>query len=222
MVKHTVKDADLFAAAMADVTPLRPKRRRARVTAVAAKKGAAGNGAAPSKIVSPKNRVIPSVSEGPLRQQERSLARLGMTRGAPGTRQAKGHELRTDDGAFDRDVSRALSRRRLSPEASLDLHGMTLAAAEQAVVRFLARAVAQDLRVVLIVTGKGQRVESGRQFAGRIRSEFVGWLNRADNRAHVRAVRAAHSHHGGSGAFYLLLRRRSSASSRSLRATPQR
>ena len=145
-----------------------------------------------------------------------------MTRAAPGTRQAKGHELRTDDGAFDRDVSRALSRRRLSPEASLDLHGMTLAAAEQAVVRFLARAVAQDLRVVLIVTGKGQRVESGRQFAGRIRSEFVGWLNRADNRAHVRAVRAAHAHHGGSGAFYLLLRRRSSASSRSLRATPQR
>lgn len=219
MVKHTVKDADLFAAAMADVTPLRSKRRRARATA--------------AKGVASKSRVIPSVSEGPLRQQEGSLAVLGMTRnaheatrgptrGAPGTRRAKDPELRTDDGAFDRDVSRALSRRRLSPEASLDLHGMTLAAAEQAVVRFLARAVAQDLKVVLIVTGKGQRVEGGRTFVGRIRSEFVGWLNRADNRAHVRAVRAAHAHHGGSGAFYLLLRRRSSASSRSLRATPQR
>ena len=57
---------------------------------------------------------------------------------------------------------------------------------------------------------------------GRIRAEFLGWLNRAENRARVRGVRPAHPRHGGSGAFYVLLRRRSSASSRSLRATPQR
>jgi DNA-nicking Smr family endonuclease len=38
----------------------------------------------------------------------------------------------------------------------------------------------------------------------------------------VRGVRPAHPRHGGGGAFYVLLRRRSSASSRSLRATPQR
>ena len=76
--------------------------------------------------------------------------------------------------------------------------------------------------VVLVVTGKGLREEGGRTIDGRIRGEFVGWLNRGDNRERVRAVRAAHAHHGGTGAFYLLLRRRSSASSRSLRATPQR
>ena len=59
-------------------------------------------------------------------------------------------------------------------------------------------------------------------FGGRIRAEFAGWLERADNRALVAGMRAAHPRHGGSGAFYVLLRRRSSASSRSLRATPQR
>ena len=42
---------------------------------------------------------------------------------------------------------------------------------------------------------------------GRIRGEFVGWLNRADNRHRVRAVRPAHPRHGGGGAFYVLLRR---------------
>lgn len=138
------------------------------------------------------------------------------------SRMAREPELRIDDNAFDRDVARALSRRKLVPEATLDLHGMTLAVAEREVGRFLERAAAQDLRVVLVVTGKGLREESGRMVGGRIRSEFVGWLNRADNRAAVRAVRAAHLHHGGSGAFYLLLRRRSSARRRSLRATPQR
>lgn len=131
-------------------------------------------------------------------------------------------ELAADGSSFDRDVSRKLSRRQLTPEATIDLHGMTLAAAERAVTRFLERAVDRDLRIVLIVTGKGLREENGRTITGRIRAEFFGWLNRTDNRARVRAVRAAHAHHGGTGAFYVLLRRRSSVSSRSLRATPQR
>jgi DNA-nicking Smr family endonuclease len=131
-------------------------------------------------------------------------------------------ELSADDQNFDRDTSRALSRGKLVPQASLDLHGMTLAAAERAVAAFLEHATTRDLRVVLIVTGKGLRLEGGRMLGGRIRAEFVGWLNRADNRHRVRAVRAAHPRHGGGGAFYVLLRRRSSASSRSLRATPQR
>ncbi len=144
---------------------------------------------------------------------EGELAALGMT---------KEPELTPDDQNFDRDISRALSRGKLLPQASLDLHGMTLAAAERAVAVFLEDAAVRDLRVVLIVTGKGLRLEGGRMLGGRIRGEFVGWLNRADNRHRVRAVRPAHPRHGGGGAFYVLLRRRSSASSRSLRDTPQR
>ena len=182
-----VKDADIFAAAMADVKRLDGKRRAAL---------SQPEKAAVAPIVRRAVRPPVAISHEP--------------------------ELSADGGSFDRDVSRKLSRRQLSPEATIDLHGMTLAAAESAVTRFLERAVDRDLRVVLIVTGKGLREESGRTITGRIRSEFFGWLNRTDNRARVRAVRAAHAHHGGTGAFYVLLRRRSSASSRSLRATPQR
>jgi len=126
------------------------------------------------------------------------------------------------DQTFDRDVDRALSKGRRAPEAKLDLHGMTLTAAERAVAHFLADSSAQNRRVVLIVTGKGLRLEGGRVFGGRIRAEFLGWLDRTENRARVAGVRPAHPRHGGSGAYYVLLRRRSSASSRSLRATPQR
>jgi len=109
---------------------------------------------------------------------------------------------------FDRDVDRALSRGRRAPEAKLDLHGMTLAAGERAVAEFLAESSEQGRRLVLIVTGKGLRLEGGRVFGGRIRAEFPAWLDRADNRARVVGVRAAHPRHGGSGAFYILLRRR--------------
>lgn len=183
-----VKDADLFAAAMADVKRLDGRRRRAR--------------AAAAKAASP-------LATRPLPVKRPAIASMEP-------------DLSTDDKSFDRDVARALSRGKLAPEATLDLHGMTLAAAERAVGQFLERATDRDFRIVLVVTGKGLREERGRLVGGRIRAEFVGWLNRTDNRSRVRSVRPAHPHHGGSGAFYVLLRRRSSASSRSLRATPQR
>ena len=143
-------------------------------------------------------------------------------RGRVGEGERREQDLSVDDQNFDRDTARALGRGKLVPQASLDLHGMTLAAAERAVANFLDAAVAQDLRIILIVTGKGARLEGGRMLGGRIRAEFVGWLNRDDNRSRVRGVRPAHPRHGGAGAFYVLLRRRSSASNRSLRATPQR
>lgn len=200
-----VKDADLFAAAMAGVKPLKRKRAAtARVPAVDAKAGAraAGKPVVGKPVADPSTNRVSKPRPLPVRSNVPDLS--------------------PDGRQFDRDVSRALSRRKMAPEASIDLHGMTLAAAERAVTRFLERACAQDLRVVLVVTGKGLREEGGRTIDGRIRGEFVGWLNRGDNRERVRAVRAAHAHHGGTGAFYLLLRRRSSASSRPFRATPQR
>jgi DNA-nicking Smr family endonuclease len=112
--------------------------------------------------------------------------------------------------AFDRSVDRALARGLRAPEATLDLHGLTLAAAERAVARFLVESVEQGRRVVLIVTGKGMRLEGGRVFGGRIRAEFPGWLDRPDNRALIAGFRTAHPRHGGSGASYVLLRRRRS------------
>lgn len=201
-----VKDAALFSKAMADVKPLGGKRRRARACVEPTKA---------AEVVLPRPK-----AEGPLKPAGRSLASLqgGVTLPAV----TKDAELSPDDRSFDRDVARALSRGKLAPEATLDLHGMTLAAAERAVGQFLERVACRDLRIVLIVTGKGLREEGGRLMGGRIRAEFVGWLNRADNRARVRSVRPAHPHHGGGGAFYVLLRRRSSARSRSLRVTPQR
>jgi len=188
------KDVDLFARAMADVKPLKGRRR----------------GPKPAPPVIPRAK-----TEGPVGPKERPLAALGRT--PKPRRKPPEPVLEADPKTFDRVVDRALSRGKLDPEARLDLHGMTLAMAERAVARFLEQAVAQDVRVALIITGKGYRREDGRVVEGRIRGEFMGWLNRADNRSRVRAVRAAHPRHGGTGAFYVLLRRRSAASKRSLR-----
>jgi DNA-nicking Smr family endonuclease len=186
------KDLDLFRAAMVGVKPLKGGR-----------------------ATRPKAIIAPPQAGGPPKSQQRSdTPRATSPKPPPGPAVA--------EQSFDRKVDRALAKGTRAPQDKLDLHGMTLAAAERAVTHFLADASERALRVVLIVTGKGLRLEGGRMFGGRIRTEFAGWLERAENRARVAGVRPAHPRHGGSGAFYVLLRRRSSASSRSLRATPQR
>jgi len=173
------KDVDLFKAAMAGARPIKGRKVSRPAPALTSPQSGAEEKKATAPVSSP-------VTRGRLKEAVGNIA----------------------EAAFDRDIDRALSRGRRSPEAKLDLHGMTLAAAERAVAQFLAESSDQGRRIVLIVTGKGLRLEGGRVFGGRIRAEFLGWLDRADNRARVAGVRAAHLRHGGSGAFYVLLRRR--------------
>ncbi len=147
-----VKDADLFAAAMADVKPLRPRRRAARLAAMPKKRAAA-----PASTTARAKATAEEVA-----------ARLAAPRPRPPVAPVR-PEMAVEDRAFDRDISRSLSRGKLVPQASIDLHGMTVAAAERAVTRFLDDATARDLRVVLVVTGKGVRLEGGRVFGGLLR-----------------------------------------------------
>jgi DNA-nicking Smr family endonuclease len=178
------KDLDLFRAAMADVAPLKERRKGRRPG---------------RRVVAASVALSPAAP--PPRPPQRASPRLPQPTPTP-------TPVPVAPLSFDRDIERALSRGRRSPEAKLDLHGMTLAAAERAVTRFLEEAVSLDMRVVLIVTGKGLRQEEGRIVGGRIRAEFPTWLQRPDNRARVRGVKPAHQRHGGGGAFYVLLRRR--------------
>jgi DNA-nicking Smr family endonuclease len=173
------KDVELFKAAMAGVKPIKG-RRTSKLAASPTLPESGGGGKKTSAQIS-----------SPLMQRKMKEG-VGSIAETP----------------FDRDIDRALSRGKRSPEAKLDLHGMTLAAAERAVAQFLAVSSEQGRRVVLVVTGKGLRLEGGRVLGGRIRAEFMAWLERADNRARVTGARAAHPRHGGSGAFYVLLRRR--------------
>jgi DNA-nicking Smr family endonuclease len=94
-----------------------------------------------------------------------------------------------------------LRRGRIRPERLLDLHGRRAQDAHDAVRRFLADAVADGLRCVAIVTGKGSSTEGGV-----LRRELPHWLNAADLRPLL--LGAAHPHAANPGAVHLLLRRR--------------
>ncbi|MDG4646952.1 Smr/MutS family protein [Roseibacterium sp. SDUM158017] len=106
---------------------------------------------------------------------------------------------------------RRMVRGKLTPEARLDLHGMTIADAHPALVRFIAGAHDRGLRLVLVITGKGRAGEDVGPIPvrrGVLRQQVPGWLTAPPLGAMVLEIREAHQRHGGGGAYYVYLRRR--------------
>lgn len=104
---------------------------------------------------------------------------------------------------LDRRSAERMRRGRMAIDARLDLHGLGQQDAHSQLNSFLARAQAQGLRCVLVITGKGRSSEEG----GVLRKQVPKWLNLPDNRERVLAFDYARPQHGGSGALYILLRR---------------
>ncbi len=85
---------------------------------------------------------------------------------------------------------------------SIDLHGMTLAAAHRAVIRMVARAAEDGQRHIHIVTGKGKN-----QTGSTIKSELRHWLETPPLKPLILSVRTAPRERGGDGAVDVALRR---------------
>jgi len=108
----------------------------------------------------------------------------------------------TLDGGWDRRLRRGI----ILPDRTIDLHGHTLATARDALEHALARAIADEVRVLLVVTGKPPRGDERRR--GLIRASIGDWIAHSGYSPHIAAVRNAHPRHGGAGALYLILRRK--------------
>ena len=96
-----------------------------------------------------------------------------------------------------------LRRGRLRPERTLDLHGRFAQEAHGVLQNFMAGAVADGLRCVCIITGKGGGKGGGE--GGVLRRELPHWLNAPGLRGHILAV--AHPHKANTGSVHILLRR---------------
>jgi DNA-nicking Smr family endonuclease len=111
---------------------------------------------------------------------------------------------------MDRRRFERLRRGRLDPEARLDLHGMNLERAHAALTGFVLDAAARDLRLLLVITGKGREPEARAwpQRHGMLRHSVPHWLAAPALAGRIPQVAPAHQRHGGGGAYYIYLRRR--------------
>jgi len=104
-----------------------------------------------------------------------------------------------------------MTRGKLSPQAKIDLHGMTMDQAHPALTSFILSAHGAALRLVLVITGKGKSREGHGpipQSMGVLRQQVPRWLHMPPLSGVVLQVSEAHATHGGGGALYVYLRRR--------------
>lgn len=138
--------------------------------------------------------------------------------GTKAKKDAKGHDLMpsisdrigTQPVQMDKKAYGRMARGKLTPEARIDLHGMTLDQAHPALVGFVMRSYTEGKRLVLVITGKGKSKRDDGPIPvrrGVLKHQVPQWLQMAPLRTVVMEVREAHLKHGGTGAYYVYLRR---------------
>jgi DNA-nicking Smr family endonuclease len=100
----------------------------------------------------------------------------------------------------------------VEPDAHIDLHGMTQAAAHRTLISWLSAAHRRGYRLVVVVTGKGnpKNDENAAWMSsahGVLKQMVPRWLNEPELAALIADVRPAHVKHGGGGALYVYLRK---------------
>lgn len=111
---------------------------------------------------------------------------------------------------MDHATHKKMMRGKIKPEGRIDLHGMTLAQAHPALIRFVQSAHDDGKRLVLVITGKGRHRDDPGPIPirrGVLKHQVPGWLQAPPLGRLVLNIREAHLRHGGSGAYYVYLRR---------------
>jgi len=113
---------------------------------------------------------------------------------------------------LDKRTHERLRKGKKAPEARIDLHGMTAAQAHGALRGFVLSSHARGLRLVLVITGKGNttRDEIGIMPTrnGVLRHALPQWLGTPDMHPMILQISSAHLRHGGGGAYYVYLKKK--------------
>ncbi|MEO0342525.1 MAG: Smr/MutS family protein [Pseudomonadota bacterium] len=95
-------------------------------------------------------------------------------------------------------------------DLTVDLHGMTLTQAEKHIQKQLFEAYRSGKRLILVVTGKGNKTstdEFNRPRSGVLRQSLPQWCAKSPLSSIVLQVTPSQQRHGGSGAYYVYLKR---------------
>ena len=113
-----------------------------------------------------------------------------------------------------RRLEQKMSRGQIDIDSTLDLHGMTQEEAKHAIINFIKAANKNNLKIILIITGKGTSNENtnintrnkNRYERGVLNKNLPDWLQMPEIRDYVNGYRYANQKHGGEGAYYILLK----------------
>ena len=119
------------------------------------------------------------------------------------------HPKSISGDGLDRRTDDRLRKGQIPIDAKLDLHGMTQDQAYAALKNFVLKSHSQDKRMLLIITGKGQKNRDPlAPKTGIIKQRAPEWLSEPELKNLILKTHPAKAKHGGDGALYVLLRRK--------------
>ena len=94
-----------------------------------------------------------------------------------------------------------IKNNKIKIERSLDLHGLTSNTAEINFYNFINTSYIKKLRLLLVITGKGQNGE------GVLKQNILKWINNKEVNQYILYYDEALNKDGGSGAYYIFLKK---------------
>ena len=112
---------------------------------------------------------------------------------------------------LEKNLQKKIYKGKIKIERTLDLHGFSLIESEDKVNDFIKSCYEKDFKLVLIITGKGQRltVEDGWRGTGKLKENLPIWLKNPINSKRIVWFDTAPKNKGGDGAFVVYLKRKS-------------
>ncbi len=132
-------------------------------------------------------------------EDEREVLQQSLEVDLQSVEELSGERLRYQSPAISKQVLRSLARGRYRIEAEIDLHGLVVAEAREALNQFLSRCTRDGIRTVRIVHGKGR----GSGPRGPVLKNMVN--KKLTLHAAVLGFVSAPVTNGGTGAVYVLL-----------------
>jgi DNA-nicking Smr family endonuclease len=163
-----------------DIRPLRPEE-KSDWTRVA-------------RTVAPRRYPKGKGSAKPLPTRDDFANMLRIAPSAPASSRSAGERLEINNDKKTR-------RGRVEIDSKIDLHDMTQTEAKDALARAVIRASKHNKNCLLVVTGKGVRLN------GVLRQNFPNWIDEPSLRPHIATYAQAHIKHGGAGAWYVFLKK---------------
>ena len=102
---------------------------------------------------------------------------------------------------IDRSSAKKIQQGKMPLEARLDLHGLSQLEARHHLQQFIATALQNGLRNILVITGKGRTGQ------GVLRTNVPQWLSEPPLSHHIIAFGPSRPQDGGAGALYVRLKR---------------
>jgi len=113
--------------------------------------------------------------------------------------------------SMDQKALKKLKKGKFTPEAKLDLHGLTSEQAHRVLMPFIINNYKQNKRLVLVITGKGEKNNDnayGSSSLGVLKKKVPQWLRLQPVDDCILDFVEAHQKDGGSGALYIYLKKK--------------